>query len=135
MANRRLSSAVADLGWGEFARQLAYKADWHHADLHVVDRWYPSTKTCSTCGYLSGDLPLSARAWTCPVCLSVLERDHNAAINLAVHASRTRAAKGTVAPKQGSTRKARRGERSGPTGRLGETISGEASTEPSRLPA
>ena len=100
IANRHLSRAVADLGWGEFARQLAYKANWHHAQLQVIDRWYPSSKTCSTCGYLSGALPLSVRTWTCPRCLNVLDRDDNAAINLAVHASRsTSAAKGTVAPK------------------------------------
>ncbi|MCC7077908.1 MAG: transposase [Acidimicrobiia bacterium] len=77
---RHLSRAVADLGWGEPARQLAYKADWHHAELHVVDRWYPSSKTCSCCGHVVDVLPLSVRAWTCPRCLTVLDRDDNVAV-------------------------------------------------------
>ncbi|MER7460965.1 RNA-guided endonuclease TnpB family protein [Micromonospora sp. NPDC126480] len=80
--NRRLSKAISDVGWGEFRRQLEYKCQWYGRTLIVIDRWYPSTKTCSSCGYLLAQLPLSSRAWTCPGCRTRHDRDINAARNI-----------------------------------------------------
>jgi putative transposase len=80
--NRRLSRAVSDMGFFEFRRQLEYKAAQHGAMVVVADRWYPSSKTCSACGYKLETMLLSAREWTCPSCSSVHDRDLNAAINL-----------------------------------------------------
>ncbi|MFC6015853.1 RNA-guided endonuclease InsQ/TnpB family protein [Plantactinospora solaniradicis] len=79
--NRRLARAISDCGWGEFRRQLEYKAERAGRTL-VVDRWYPSSKTCSTCGHLLATLNLSTRAWTCPDCRTRHDRDHNAAKNI-----------------------------------------------------
>src|SRR5204862_140806 len=52
ITNRKLARAIADCGWAEFRRQLAYKCEWYGRRLVVIDRWYPSSKTCSACGYL-----------------------------------------------------------------------------------
>jgi putative transposase len=59
--NRRLARAISDCGWGEFRRQLAYKCLRYDRSLVVIDRWYPSSKTCSACGYVLGELSLSTR--------------------------------------------------------------------------
>lgn len=80
--NRHLSRAVSDMGFFEFRRQLEYKAAQRGGVIVVADRWYPSSKTCSGCGYKLEILPLSAREWVCPACGSSHERDVNAAINL-----------------------------------------------------
>jgi putative transposase len=82
MANGKLSRAIADMGFHEFRRQLDYKAAMAGSRIVVVDRWYPSSKTCSDCDYIMPMLPLSVRDWTCPACGSVHDRDHNAARNL-----------------------------------------------------
>ncbi|WP_211257708.1 RNA-guided endonuclease InsQ/TnpB family protein [Lentzea albidocapillata] len=80
--NRRLSRAISDAGWGEFRRQLEYKCERAGRTLVVIDRWYPSSKTCSVCGYLLAELALSARHWTCPGCRTRHDRDLNAAKNI-----------------------------------------------------
>ena len=80
--NRRLSRAISDLGLYEFRRQLEYKAHMRGSIVKVADRWYPSSKLCSCCGYKMESLPLAIRRWKCPVCQSEHDRDHNAAINL-----------------------------------------------------
>lgn len=80
--NRRLARVISDAGWGEFRRQLEYKCQHAGRTLVVVDRWYPSSKTCSACGYLLGELKLSVRAWTCPACRTRHDRDVNAAKNI-----------------------------------------------------
>lgn len=82
MANRHLSRAVADMGFFEFRRQLEYKAARRGGQVIVADRWYPSSKTCSCCGYKLETLPLSVREWICPACGASHDRDVNAAINL-----------------------------------------------------
>jgi putative transposase len=82
LSNRRLARAVADMGFYELRRQLEYKAVWRGAQLIVADRWYPSSKTCSCCGYRLETLKLDARQWTCPECGTWHDRDVNAAINL-----------------------------------------------------
>ncbi|WP_433466566.1 RNA-guided endonuclease InsQ/TnpB family protein [Spirillospora sp. CA-128828] len=80
--NRSLAKAISDCGWGEFRRQLEYKAERAGRTLIVIDRWYPSSKTCSHCGHLLAKLSLSTRAWTCPGCRTRHDRDVNAAKNI-----------------------------------------------------
>jgi putative transposase len=81
--NRRLARKIQDVGFGEIRRQLAYKAQWNGGRLVVADRWYPSSKACSRCGTVKPKLSLAQRTYTCGDCGLVLDRDHNAAINLA----------------------------------------------------
>jgi putative transposase len=92
--NRRLSAAIADAGWADLARIIGYKQAWRGGQVALVDRWYPSTKTCSTCRTVMPKLPLSQRVFTCTHCGHSADRDLNAAINLAVwaeqHHARTR---------------------------------------------
>jgi putative transposase len=80
--NRRLARAISDCGWGEFRRQLAYKCERAGRRLIVIDHWYPSSRTCSACGYRLAKLSLSARHWTCPSCGARHDRDVNAAQNI-----------------------------------------------------
>jgi putative transposase len=80
--NRHLARAISDCGWGEFRRQLAYKCQRYGRRLVVINRWYPSSKTCSACGHLLADLSLSTRQWKCPSCGTRHDRDINAAKNI-----------------------------------------------------
>ncbi|MFB4318664.1 RNA-guided endonuclease InsQ/TnpB family protein [Actinomadura sp. 21ATH] len=82
VANRRLARAVADAGFGQARRMLAYKTGWCGGRLVVADRWYPSSKTCSGCGGRKPSLSLSERTYRCDACGLNLGRDVNAAINL-----------------------------------------------------
>jgi putative transposase len=77
-----LNRAVLDAGLGEFRRQLEYKAARAGRTVVVVDRWFPSSKTCSECGYLLATLSLGTRFWTCPACRTRHDRDVNAAKNI-----------------------------------------------------
>lgn len=78
MKNHCLAGAIADCGWYELTRQLQYKADWYGRTIVHIDRFFPSSKTCSVCGYIKQDLRLSDREWTCP-CGTHHNRDVNAA--------------------------------------------------------
>jgi putative transposase len=80
--NRHLARAISDCGWGEFRRQLEYKCERAGRRLVVTGRWYPSTKTCSACGFVLAELPLKVRAWRCPSCRVLHDRDLNAAKNI-----------------------------------------------------
>ncbi len=80
--NPKLAKAISDVGWGEFVRQLEYKARWYGRTLVKIDRFYPSSKTCSACGHVVDCLPLDIREWVCPVCGVVHDRDTNAALNI-----------------------------------------------------
>ena len=80
--NRCLSKSISDAGWSEFVRQLEYKARWYGRELIGIDRWYPSSKRCSDCGYTMPKMPLNVRQWTCPECGSIHDRDINAARNV-----------------------------------------------------
>jgi putative transposase len=82
LGNRRLARAIADMGFYELRRQLDYKAAWRGGRMVAANRWYPSSKTCSCCGYLLEQLALNLRQWTCPGCGANHDRDLNAAINL-----------------------------------------------------
>ena len=85
--NHRLAKAVSDASFGEFRRQLDYKTARTGAALHVVDRWYPSSKTCSKCGRVKAKLSLSERVYRCDACGLTIDRDLNAAINIKVAGS------------------------------------------------
>ncbi|MBE0406931.1 IS200/IS605 family element RNA-guided endonuclease TnpB [Psychrobacter sp. AOP22-C1-22] len=82
--NRKLAKAISDSSWSSFTTMLAYKAEWYGKTLVKIDRWYPSSKTCSNCGHLltKAELPLSVRSWNCPSCLQENDRDLNASINI-----------------------------------------------------
>jgi putative transposase len=81
-AKAGLNRSVLDAGLGEFRRQLEYEAERYGRTLVVVDRWFPSSKTCSKCGYLLDKLALGTRVWACPSCRTRHDRDLNAAQNL-----------------------------------------------------
>jgi len=93
-----LNRSVLDASPGEIRRQLAYKAAWYGSRLAVLDRWYPSSKTCSGSGTAKATLALSERTFTCTTCGLMLDRDVNAAVNIARFA---------VAPDSGETPNAR----------------------------
>ena len=83
LTNRKLARVVSDAAFGEFRRQLVYKAAWYGTELVVADRWFPSSKTCSGCGSIHLELTLSDRVYACSSCGLVIDRDVNAAVNLA----------------------------------------------------
>ena len=102
MKNRRLARSVSDASLGEFRRQLEYKTARTGATLHVIDRWYPSSKTCSACGAVKAKLSLNERTYRCDGCGLVMDRDLNAAINIKVAGS----APETLNARGGDTRRA-----------------------------
>lgn len=80
--NHKLAKYISDCAWGKLVNQLDYKCQWYGRTLVKVDRWFPSSKLCSSCGHKADSMPLSVRAWTCPLCGTVHDRDINAAQNL-----------------------------------------------------
>ncbi|WYL94599.1 MAG: transposase [Gloeotrichia echinulata IR180] len=88
LANGKLSKAIADMGFYEFRRQLEYKTQLYGSKLVIVDRFYPSSKTCSSCGEKKSSLSLSQRVFQCDNCGFECNRDLNAAINLRKEAVR-----------------------------------------------
>jgi putative transposase len=104
--NHRLARSLSDAALGQFLRLLEYKCRWSGKELVKVDRFFPSSKTCHACGSILAALPLSVRAWACPACGAVHDRDENAAKNiLAVgHTERQNARGGHVRPKRVSSR-------------------------------
>jgi putative transposase len=80
--NKKLSKALSDASFGSFLRMLEYKCEWYGRTLVGIDRWYPSSKTCSACGYIHNRLQLRDRTWTCENCNTVLDRDLNASKNI-----------------------------------------------------
>ncbi len=80
--NHTLAKAISDVGWSEFVRQLAYKAEWYGRTLIKIDKWYPSSKRCFDCGHMLDSLTLDIRSWTCPECGVQHDRDLNAARNI-----------------------------------------------------
>ncbi len=85
LKNHCLAQGIADVGFSEFKRQLLYKAAWYSSRVVMADRWYPSSKMCSGCGWIDEHLELKDRVFRChnPACLLVIDRDLNAALNLA----------------------------------------------------
>lgn len=87
MKNHRLAKAISDVSWHEFFRQLTYKTELYGGELLKVDTFYPSSQTCSTCGYKNKSIKnLGIRTWTCPHCGSCHDRDVNAERNILKHA-------------------------------------------------
>ncbi|RGO62103.1 transposase [Hungatella hathewayi] len=83
LKNRDMACAVSDASWSEFIRMIKYKADWYGKKVVEIDRYYPSSQTCSCCGSVNKAVKsLSVRKWTCPTCGAVHDRDENAAINI-----------------------------------------------------
>jgi putative transposase len=83
LRDRRLALGTADAGLGGLRRMTTYKADWYGSELVVADRWFPSSKTCSSCGHVLDRLDRGTITWTCPACGTNHDRDRNAAVNLA----------------------------------------------------
>lgn len=86
--NRKLARSIQDVSWGELLRQIEYKQIWRGGELFKVDRFFPSSKTCSSCEYVVNDLPLSVRMWSCMNCGVSHDRDINAARNILKQAER-----------------------------------------------
>jgi putative transposase len=80
--NKHLSKHISDVSWGMFINMLKYKSDWNDRMLIKIDRFYPSSKTCSNCGYINYGLKLQDRNWECPKCHTMLDRDLSAAKNI-----------------------------------------------------
>ena len=90
LKNRKLSRVISDLGFYEFKRQLVYKANQYGKTVKELDRWFPSSKTCSGCGFIidKASLTLAVRQWQCPSCRQLNDRDINASINILRHADK-----------------------------------------------
>jgi putative transposase len=82
LTRTKFAKSFNDAGFGEFVRQLKYKADWKRKQVVQVDRWFPSSKLCSCCGHKLTELSLETRQWNCPSCGVCHDRDKNAALNL-----------------------------------------------------
>jgi putative transposase len=77
LANRRLARAIADAGFGQIRHQLTYKSSWYSGHLVVADRWFASSKTCSSCGVMKTKLRLRDRTFHCDSCGLIIDRDLN----------------------------------------------------------
>jgi len=108
LKNGSLARHISDASWGEFVRQLEYKATWYGSTVVKADRFFASSKTCSSCGAVKAKLPLKIRTYHCEACGLTLDRDHNGAINLAGWTSQVASA-GThsVAGRRGEVRPVR----------------------------
>ncbi|GAB4003215.1 hypothetical protein GCM10029992_43980 [Glycomyces albus] len=82
LSNRTLARAIADASWAAFRRMLEYKTEWYGRNLVAVDRFFPSSKTCSACGTMKHAMPLGERTFACADCGHVECRDVNAAKNI-----------------------------------------------------
>lgn len=102
-----LNRSILDAAPAELRRQLEYKASWYGSEVAVLDRWFPSSKTCSGCGWRNPSLPLSEREFVCAECGLRMDRDLNAAYNIAAHAVTPNS--GAGAPGRGESVNARGG--------------------------
>jgi putative transposase len=137
-ANPPLARHISDVGWGTVLAQLKYKTAWSDGSLLVAaDRFFPSSKTCSGCGTVRAKLALSERVFACEVCGLVIDRDLNAALNLARMAYQQAQADGIskcyVARTGRETQNARRGQVSPTTNGRPSPVKREASTEATQL--
>ena len=82
LKNHILAKHIADCGWGAFINILQYKAEWNNKNIIKIDRFFPSSKTCSLCGWIKEDLELNDREWFCKSCGCFHDRDLNAAKNI-----------------------------------------------------
>ncbi len=98
--NHCLAKSIHDVGWGEFVRQLEYKAAWYGRTLVKIDTFFPSSKRCFACGHVLETLPLEVREWTCPTCGVHHDRDLNAARNVLAEGLSVAACGETVRPER-----------------------------------
>jgi putative transposase len=103
VANHSLARAISDAAWSDLRSMLEYKATWYGRTVIAVDRWFPSSKTCSECGVLLETLPLNVREWTCR-CGTVHDRDVNAAKNILAAGRAVAACGDGVRPQRDSSR-------------------------------
>ncbi|MHB9317478.1 RNA-guided endonuclease TnpB family protein, partial [Fusobacterium polymorphum] len=82
LKNHKLAKSISDVSWSEFRRQLEYKANWYGRKIVKVPIFYPSSKTCSSCGNIKETLKLSERIYHCEYCGLEIDRDYNASINI-----------------------------------------------------
>lgn len=106
--NRSLARAISDASWAQFRSMLEYKADWYGRGLIAIDRFYPSSKTCSACGSIIEALPLNVREWTCHRCGSRHDRDINAATNILAAGLAVKACGDGVRPSRAQAREGSR---------------------------
>ncbi|HEU5023777.1 MAG TPA: RNA-guided endonuclease TnpB family protein [Spirillospora sp.] len=104
VANRPLARAISDAAWRELRSMLEYKADWYGRELVVIDRWFPSSKTCSGCGTIAGTMPLNVREWECSGCGARHDRDVNAARNIVAAGLAASACGAGIRPQRASSR-------------------------------
>ncbi|WP_067793054.1 RNA-guided endonuclease InsQ/TnpB family protein [Actinomadura formosensis] len=100
VANHSLARVISDAAWRELRSMLEYKADWYGRELVVIDRWFPSTKTCSQCGTITQTMPLEVRDWECGGCRTRHDRDVNAAKNILAAGLAVSACGADVRPKR-----------------------------------
>ncbi|MGW8886725.1 RNA-guided endonuclease InsQ/TnpB family protein [Streptomyces sp. NPDC055749] len=101
--NKSLARAISDAAWTDMRSMLEYKCTWYGRNLVVIDRWFPSTKLCSTCGTVRDKLPLNVREWTCG-CGATHDRDVNAARNILAAGLAVTACGAGVRPQRESSR-------------------------------
>jgi putative transposase len=82
MSNHHLTKEIQNCGWYEFTRQLQYKSEWYGREVIKIDRFFPSSKTCNSCGWINEELTLKDREWECYSCGKVVDRDFNASLNI-----------------------------------------------------
>lgn len=104
--NHKLALSISDSGWGEFVRQLDYKCCWYGRKLVKIDRWFPSSKRCSSCGHIVDKMPLNIRDWQCPSCGVSHDRDINASKNILAAGLAVSVCGATVRPEQSKSVKA-----------------------------
>jgi len=92
LANHCFAKSISDAGWGEWLRQLTYKGEWYGCRISELDRFFPSSKLHNKCGYIHDGLKPSDREWVCPGCGELVDRDHNAAMNILTFGRRAGAA-------------------------------------------
>ena len=80
--NHKLAQSISDVSWSKFVNMLKYKSEWNERELVQINRFYPSSKSCSKCNYINEGLTLKDREWTCPSCNTHHDRDINAAKNI-----------------------------------------------------
>ncbi|QAY62890.1 hypothetical protein ET495_06115 [Xylanimonas allomyrinae] len=130
LANHRLAAAISDAAWGELARQLRYKMAWRGGQVVTADRWFPSSKTCSACGDVKTTLTLGDRVFTCENedCGLTIDRDRNAAINLATWGEQHHTTQVLDPEARGQVTNAHRPDGSGPRTRADETSRDDVGT-------
>lgn len=109
--NHHLAKSVSDCSWYSFMNMLQYKGEWYRCKIHKINRWYPSSKTCSNCNFIIDSLPLNVRERDCPNCHTHHDRDINAAINILKEGKRELSA-GIVDYTDGESARIRRPQKS-----------------------